>query len=64
MLQNELKYGVEIERDYKKVSKINRYPSKLAQVWTNIIHNAVQVMDGKGKLKIETFGRKRRRTDG
>ena len=55
MLQNELKYGVEIERDYKKVSKINCYPSELAQVWTNIIHNAVQAMDGKGKLKIETF---------
>jgi len=55
MLQNELKYGVETERDYKNVPKINCYPSELAQVWTNIIHNAVQAMDGKGKLRIETF---------
>ena len=55
ILQNELKYGIKIERDYKKVYKINCYPSELAQVWTNIIHNSVQVMNGKGKLRIETF---------
>lgn len=55
MMQNELKYGVEIERDYQNVPKINCYPSELAQVWTNIIHNAVQAMNGKGKLRIETF---------
>jgi len=55
ILQNELKYGVEIEKDYHDVSKIACYPSELAQVWTNIIHNAAQAMNGKGKLKIETF---------
>ena len=55
ILQNELKYGVEIEKDYQEVSKITCYPSELTQVWTNIIHNAVQAMAGKGKLRIETF---------
>jgi signal transduction histidine kinase len=27
----------------------------LNQVWTNLIHNAVQAMKGKGQLTIETF---------
>ena len=30
------------------------YHDELTQVWTNLIHNAIQAMNGKGKLTIST----------
>jgi len=55
MLHNELKYGVEVVRDYGDVPLITCYPAELAQVWTNLIHNAIQAMGGKGKLKVSIY---------
>lgn len=51
---NQLKHGIEVEKHYApNLPKIKAYPDELNQVWTNIIHNAIQAMEGKGKLKIE-----------
>ena len=55
ILQNELKENIEIEKSFKKIQPITCYPAELVQVWTNIIYNAIQAMDGKGKLIIKTF---------
>ncbi len=49
---NQIKYGVEIIKEYEKVPPVLCYPDKLHQVWVNIINNALQAMDYKGKLKI------------
>lgn len=52
--RNVLKYGIEVEQDFDEVPDIYCAPSKLNQVFTNLITNAAQAMDGKGTLKIST----------
>jgi signal transduction histidine kinase len=49
---NQLKQGVQVERDYQPVDEMLCYPDELNQVWTNIVHNAIHAMDGKGVLSI------------
>ncbi|MGK7948942.1 MAG: ATP-binding protein [Xenococcaceae cyanobacterium] len=50
-----LKHGIEIKRNYdRNVPKIWAYGSELNQVWTNLIDNAIDAMDGKGKIQITT----------
>ena len=51
--QNQLKQGVEIHRIYpEEVPLILCYPDELNQVWTNLVHNALQAMNNKGTLTI------------
>ena len=52
LYQNYLKKGVEVVRRYQPVPEIPGYPDELVQVWTNLIHNAIQAMEGKGILEI------------
>jgi signal transduction histidine kinase len=52
ILHNQLRYGIEVIRDYDEVSTIEGFPAELGQVWTNIILNATQAMNGKGTLLI------------
>jgi len=48
MLQNQLKYGIEVERNYADVPRIEMYSDELGQVWTNLIVNALQAMPERG----------------
>ncbi|HNI28586.1 MAG TPA: 7TM diverse intracellular signaling domain-containing protein, partial [Leptospiraceae bacterium] len=50
---NLLKQGIEVIRKYEEIQKIKCFPDELNQVWTNLIHNSVLAMSGKGKLTIE-----------
>ena len=55
MLRHKLKEGVEVKRDYADgIPPIQAYGSELNQVWTNIIDNAIDAMNGKGEIKITT----------
>ncbi|MEG3898079.1 MULTISPECIES: response regulator [unclassified Microcoleus] len=54
LYQNQLKHGIEVVKDYGDLPKIMCYPDDLNQVWTNLVHNALQAMDYKGILTIET----------
>ncbi len=55
MLQAKLKRGVEVDRRYSsEVPRIDAVGSELNQVWTNLIDNAVDAMDGSGHLVIRT----------
>jgi two-component system, NtrC family, sensor kinase len=54
LYQNQLKHGIEVIKKYDDVPKIICYPDDLNQVWTNLIHNALQAMDYQGILTIET----------
>src|ERR687885_933884 len=54
--QNQLKQGIEVSKDYADVPTIFCYPEELNQVWTNLIHNAIQAMNNKGKLEITVTG--------
>ncbi|MCW5910055.1 MAG: PAS domain-containing protein [Cyclobacteriaceae bacterium] len=44
---------IEVVKDFEPVNKINGYPDELNQVWTNLIHNSLQAMDGKGKMEFK-----------
>lgn len=53
LYQNLLKQGVEVIKNYADIPPILCYPDELNQVWTNLIHNALQAMDYRGTLTIE-----------
>ncbi|RKZ53763.1 MAG: serine/threonine-protein kinase PknK [Candidatus Parabeggiatoa sp. nov. 3] len=57
LYQNQLKQGVEVITDYQEVPEILCYPDELNQVWTNLIHNAIQAMDNQGSLEISVAQR-------
>jgi signal transduction histidine kinase len=55
ILAHKLKKGVKIVRDFdRSLPKICARGGELNQVWTNIIHNAVDAMGGEGTLTIRT----------
>lgn len=54
ILRGQVRYGVVVERLYRPVPTILANMSELNQVWTNLIHNAVQAMKGVGTLTLET----------
>ena len=53
LYHNQLKQGIEVIREYQPLPLILCYPDELMQVWTNLIHNAIQAMKGKGELGIQ-----------
>jgi signal transduction histidine kinase len=55
MLKHRLKNGVEVVREYDRdIPRMTVRGSELNQVWTNLITNAVDAMNGKGILRIVT----------
>jgi signal transduction histidine kinase len=55
LLGHKLRAGVTIARAYDhSLPRVCAYGSDLNQVWTNLIDNAVDAMDGKGELRIVT----------
>jgi signal transduction histidine kinase len=52
LYHNQIKHGVEVIRNYGESPSIWCYPDELNQVWTNLIHNALQAMNNKGTLTI------------
>lgn len=53
LYQNSLKQGVTVIRNYIDLPHFYCYPDELNQVWTNIVHNAIQAMDNRGTLTID-----------
>ncbi|HLL62274.1 MAG TPA: ATP-binding protein [Propionibacteriaceae bacterium] len=55
MLGHKLRDGVKVVRDYDPdLPIIPAYAGELNQVWTNLIDNAVDAMDGRGTLRVST----------
>jgi signal transduction histidine kinase len=55
MLAHKLRDGVTVVRDYgADIPRIEANPGELNQVWTNLIDNAIDAMDGNGTLRIST----------
>ncbi|HEX2194578.1 MAG TPA: ATP-binding protein [Candidatus Limnocylindria bacterium] len=60
ILRSKLRSGIDVTRHYAPdVPEIEAYGSELNQVWTNLIDNAVDAMDGRGAIDIHV-----RPTDG
>jgi PAS domain S-box-containing protein len=53
LYHNQIKQGVELRRHYEQLPPLLCYPDELNQVWTNLVHNALQAMDSKGTLRID-----------
>lgn len=51
---NQIKRDIELIRDYQSLPQIWCYPDELIQVWTNLIYNAIQALENKGKIEIVT----------
>jgi GAF domain-containing protein/two-component sensor histidine kinase len=49
---NQIKRNIKLIRDYQDIPAILGYPDQLIQVWTNLIHNAIQAMESGGTLTI------------
>jgi len=55
ILGHRLKRGVTVIRDYDPdVPRVCAYGGELNQIWTNLIDNAIDAMNGKGELRIRT----------
>ena len=55
MLGHKLGDDIKVEREYdRSLPRIDAFPGELNQVWTNLIDNAVDAMDGHGKLTVRT----------
>ncbi|MBK6637506.1 MAG: transporter substrate-binding domain-containing protein [Rhodocyclaceae bacterium] len=50
--QNQLKQGIELVLDLDDVAPLHCLPDELCQVWTNLIHNALQAMNYAGTLTV------------
>ena len=55
MMSAKLGHGVHVVKDYdRSMPPVHVYAAELNQVWTNLIDNAVQAMDGEGTLTLRT----------
>jgi signal transduction histidine kinase len=55
MLRHRLRPGIEVVRDFaSQLPRVEAYGSELTQVWTNLITNAIDAMQGRGTLLLRT----------
>jgi signal transduction histidine kinase len=55
MLRSKLRQGITVKRDYAAdLPQIDGFGSELGQVWTNLIDNAIDAMNGQGIIQIRT----------
>ena len=56
MLGHKLRDGITVQREYADdLPVIEAAPGELNQVWTNLIDNAVDAMEGAGTLRVATY---------
>ena len=53
ILNSKLKMGIEVIKNYGEIPQIYCYIDELNQIWTNLIHNSIQAMNGDGRVIIE-----------
>ena len=55
ILRNQMSDRIEVIKEYEELPPINCYPGQLNQVFMNILNNAIQAVDGPGKIIIKTL---------
>jgi signal transduction histidine kinase len=56
ILNHKLKRGVAVTRDYPSDPLlVNSFGSELNQIWTNLIDNAIDAMNGKGEIRVRVY---------
>ncbi len=54
LVHHELKTRIEVERDYGELPDVDCFPGPLNQVFMNLLVNAAQAIEGKGRIRITT----------
>jgi len=55
ILKHKLKKGIQVQRDFaKELPRVCAYGSELNQVWTNLIDNAADALEGTGEIHLKT----------
>jgi len=55
ILHHRLRNGIQVVREYdKNLPRIFAFGGELNQIWTNLISNAIEAMQGKGELRVRT----------
>ncbi|WP_240455523.1 ATP-binding protein [Halomonas faecis] len=54
LVNNELKYKAEVVKEYGELPAVECLPSQINQVALNLLTNAVQAIDGRGRIVIRT----------
>ncbi len=44
--------GIEVQSEFAELPPVNGHADELMQVWTNLIHNAIHAMGGRGRLML------------
>jgi signal transduction histidine kinase len=58
ILRHKTKEGIKVVREYAPdLPRIQGYGSELNQVWTNILDNAIDALDGKGQITLRTYAK-------
>ena len=55
LLQNKIKNRINVITVYGDLSPIQCHPSKLNQVFLNVLTNSIQAIEGKGRILIQTI---------
>jgi signal transduction histidine kinase len=55
IVQNELKYKAELVKEFGDTPSIRGNPQRLGQVFINLLVNAAQAMEDRGKITIKTY---------
>ena len=54
---SQIKQGIDVQREFADMPLISGHADELVQVWTNLIHNAMHAMDGRGRLHLASAQR-------
>jgi PAS domain S-box-containing protein len=55
VLNAQIKYGIAVEKRYEPIPPVPVFPDEIAQVFSNLMSNAIQAMKNKGKLQLSVF---------
>jgi signal transduction histidine kinase len=55
ILKHKLKKGIRVQKDFaRELPRVRAYGSELNQVWTNLIDNAADALEGTGEIHLKT----------
>jgi len=55
LLQNKIKNRIQVRKEYGDFNEVECYPSKLNQVFMNILTNSIQAIEDEGEIFIQTI---------